>query len=144
MFERVLLCYDNSPLGRKALRRGAELAVVLKTKVFVLCVVPSTAPNPSLHAAAAGTVCLVDPDAAYRETLGESLEALHAMGLEGEGHLARGDAVEVIAAFARKLAVDLVVVGHYPASTGGRWWSGPQRAALAERVNCSVLIATER
>jgi nucleotide-binding universal stress UspA family protein len=143
MFERVLLCYDDSPLGRKALRRGAELAVILKTQVFVLCVVPATAPNATMVAAAAGTVCLVDPDAAYRESLAESLEALHALGLEGEGHLARGDTIDVIAAFARQLEVDLIVVGHYPTPTG-RWWSGSQRAALAERVTCSGLIATDR
>jgi nucleotide-binding universal stress UspA family protein len=144
MFNRMLLCYGESPLGRKALRRGAELAAVLKTQVFVLCVVPATAPSASVVAAAAGTVCLVDPEAAYRESLAESIELVHAMGLEGEGHLARGDTIDVIAAFARQLAIDLVVVGHYPTSTGGRWWSGSQRAALAERVNCSVLIATDR
>lgn len=29
MFKRVLLCYDSTPAGRRALRRGAELAVLL-------------------------------------------------------------------------------------------------------------------
>jgi nucleotide-binding universal stress UspA family protein len=127
MFERVLLCYDDSPLGRKALRRGAELAVILKTQVFVLCVVPATAPNATMVAAAAGTVCLVDPDAAYRESLAESLEALHALGLEGEGHLARG--------------TPLMSSPHLPGSSRSisSWWGitrppraagGPVRSAL--------------
>jgi nucleotide-binding universal stress UspA family protein len=140
MFRRMLLCHDGSPLGRKALARGSELAVLLGARVFVLCIAPATAQDPSIVAASVGTVCLVDPDAAYRESLAEAIELLHSSGLEAEGHLVRGDAIDLIAASVRQLAIDLVVVGHYPKSTG-RWWSGSQRAALAERVNCSVLIA---
>jgi nucleotide-binding universal stress UspA family protein len=139
MFRRMLLCHDGSTLGRKALARGSELAVLLGARVFVLCIAPSTAPA-SMAAASVGTVCLVDPDAVYRESLAEAIELLHSSGLEAEGHLVRGDAIDLIAASVRQLAIDLVVVGHYPKSTG-RWWSGSQRAALAERVNCSVLIA---
>jgi nucleotide-binding universal stress UspA family protein len=141
MFRRMLLCHDGSTLGRKALARGSELAVLLGARVFVLCIAPSTAPA-SMAAASVGTVCLVDPDAVYRESLAEAIELLHSSGLEASGHLVRGDAIDVIAASVRRLEIDLVVVGHYPKSTAGRWWSGSQRAALAERVSCSVLIAT--
>jgi nucleotide-binding universal stress UspA family protein len=137
----MLLCHDGSPLGRKALARGSELAVLLGARVFVLCIAPSTAPA-SMAAASVGIVCLVGPDAVYRESLAEAIELLHSSGLEASGHLVRGDAIDVIAASVRQLEIDLVVVGHYPKSTAGRWWSGSQRAALAERVSCSVLIAT--
>jgi DNA primase len=30
MFKRVLLCYDGTLAGRRALLRGAELAILLK------------------------------------------------------------------------------------------------------------------
>jgi nucleotide-binding universal stress UspA family protein len=140
MFRRMLLCHDGSPLGRKALARGSELAVLLGARVFVLCIAPSTAPA-SMAAALVGTVCMVDPEAVYRESLAEAIELLHSSGLEASGHLVRGEAIDVIAASVKQLAIDLVVVGHYPKSTAGRWWSGSQRAALAEHVNCSVLIA---
>jgi nucleotide-binding universal stress UspA family protein len=141
MFRRMLLCHDGSPLGRKALARGSELAVLLGARVFVLCIAPPMAQDATFIAASVGTVCLVDPDAAHRESLAEAIELLHSSGLEAEGHLVRGDAIDVIAAAVRQLAIDLVVVGHYPKSAPGRWWSGSQRAALAERVSCSVLIA---
>ena len=41
------------------------------------------------------------------------------------------------------LPVDLIVVGIYPKAAGGRWWSGPDRQSLAERVNCAVFIAVD-
>jgi nucleotide-binding universal stress UspA family protein len=141
MFRRMLLCHDGSPLGRKAVARGSELAVLLGARVFVLCIAPATASDASVAAALAGTVCLVDPEAVYRESLAEAIELLHSSGLEASGQLVRGEAIDVIAASVKQLAIDLVVVGHYPKSTAGRWWSGSQRAALAEHVNCSVLIA---
>jgi len=40
MFKRVLLCYDSTEAGRRALRRGAELAVLLGAQVYVLSIVP--------------------------------------------------------------------------------------------------------
>jgi len=61
--------------------------------------------------------------------------------VQAKGYLARGNTIDEIAAYAQKLAIDLIVVGHYPKPSGGRWWSGSERASLAERVNCCVLIA---
>jgi nucleotide-binding universal stress UspA family protein len=69
---------------------------------------------------------------------------LKARGVEAEGFLARGntiDTIDTIVEYSKRLSIDLIVVGHYPKPAGGRWWSGPERAALAERVSCSVLIA---
>ena len=143
VFQRVLLCYDGSLVARRALRRGAELAVLVKARVHVLCIVPESVADASVVAASVGTVCLVDPDTTFRESLAESLELLRARGVEAEGHLARGNTIDAIVSFAKRLSVDLVVVGHYPQTTRGRWWSGPERASLAERLNCCVLIAMD-
>src|SRR5580698_1185965 len=45
MFKRVLLCYDGSEVGRRALKRGAELAVLLGAHVYVLSIIPSEVAN---------------------------------------------------------------------------------------------------
>jgi nucleotide-binding universal stress UspA family protein len=141
MFERVLLCYDGSAAGRRALRRGAELAIVVKAKVHVLSILPEVAADALIAANSVGQVCLVDYETEHRQSLEESVAWLKARGLEAEGHLTRGNILDEIAAHAAKLAIDLIVVGHYPKPSGGRWWSGPERASLAERVNCCVFIA---
>ena len=46
MFKRVLLCYDGSLAGRRALRRGAELAIELGAQVYVLSIIPEGALDP--------------------------------------------------------------------------------------------------
>jgi nucleotide-binding universal stress UspA family protein len=143
MFKRVLLCYDGSAAGRRALRRGADLSIFLSAQVFVLCIIPGDALDPVLAAGAAGHPCLVDEDHGYRKMLDESVDWLKARGLGAEGYLARGNTVERILEYAAKLAVDLIVLGYYPRPAGGFWWSGSSRTSLAERARCCILVAVD-
>jgi nucleotide-binding universal stress UspA family protein len=138
MFERVLLCQDGSDAGRVALKRGAELAIYLNAKVFVLSIVSDAAFDAASNALSLGYASVVNSEVEYRRSLEESVGRLKARGVEAEGFLARGN---TIVEYSKRLSIDLIVVGHYPKPAGGRWWSGPERAALAERVSCSVLIA---
>jgi nucleotide-binding universal stress UspA family protein len=142
MFKRVLLCYDGSQAGRRALKRGAELAVLLGAQVHVLSIVPSDIANAAVDAGAVGYPCLVEDSGGYRTLLDESLEWLKARGVTCEGYLASGDTLDQIAAFAKRLTIDLIVLGHYPQPAGGYWWSSPhKRASLAERVGCCIFVA---
>lgn len=141
MFKRVLLCYDGTETGRRALRRGAELAMLLQAEVFVLSINPSGAADAAVAAGAAGHACIVDGAGDFRKLLDESIEWLKVRGLSAHGYLASGDYIDQIAAFSKRLAVDLIVLGHYPQPTGGSWWSGSKRVSLAERVNCCVFVA---
>lgn len=141
MFKRVLLCYDGSEAGRRALRRGAELAILVGAQVYVLSIIPTGVAGAAVVAGAAGHACLVDEAGGYRKLLDESIEWLKARGVRAEGFLASGNTIEQIVAFSRRLAVDLIVLGHYPQPSGGFWWGSPQRVSLAERANCCVFVA---
>jgi nucleotide-binding universal stress UspA family protein len=141
MFKRVLLCYDGSAPGRRALRRGAELAILVGAQVYVLSIIPSGIANAAVVAGAAGHACLVDEAGGSRRLLDESIEWLKVRGVSAEGYLASGNIIEQIVAFSRRLAVDLIVLGHYPQPSGGFWWGSPHRASLAERANCCVFVA---
>jgi nucleotide-binding universal stress UspA family protein len=141
MFSHVLLCYDGSQAGRRALRRGAELAILVGARVYVLSIVPEGMANPVLAAGAAGQVCLVDEDSEYRRLLDESVVWLKARGVAAEGYLTNGNIIDQIVAFSKRLSIDLIVLGHYPQPEGGWWWSGPQRVSLAERAHCCVFVA---
>jgi nucleotide-binding universal stress UspA family protein len=141
MFKRVLLCYDSTEAGRRALRRGAELAILLGARVFVLSIVPSGVADAAVVAGAAGHACIVDGAAEIRKLLNESIEWLKARGVIAEGYLASGEYTDQIIAFARRLSVDLIVLGHYPQPKGGFWWSSSARVSLAERANCCIFVA---
>ncbi len=59
-----------------------------------------------------------------------------------EGYLASGDTLDQIVAHAKRLEIDLIVLGHYPQPAGGFWGSNSrQRASLTERVGCCVFVA---
>ncbi|MEP6884539.1 MAG: universal stress protein [Gammaproteobacteria bacterium] len=92
-------------------------------------------------AGAAGHACLVDEAGGHRKLLNQSVEWLKARDVVAEGFLASGNTLEQIVAFAQRLAVDLIVLGHYPQPSGGFWWGSPQRSSLAERANCCVFVA---
>lgn len=141
MFKRVLLCYDGSEVGRGALKRGAELAILLGAHVYVLSIIPSGVANAAVIAGAAGHACLVDEEGGHRQLLDESVEWLKTRGVAAEGYLASGNTTEQIIAFSRRLAIDLIVLGHYPQPSGGFWWGNPNKTSLAERANCCVFVA---
>lgn len=141
MFKRVLLCYDSTEAGRRALRRGAELAVQLGAQVHVLSIASDGVANAAVLAGAAGQACIVDESAEYRKLLAESIDWLKARGVGAEGYLASGDFIEQIVAFSNRLNIDLIVLGHYPRPSGGSWWSGAKRATLTDRVKCCVFVA---
>jgi nucleotide-binding universal stress UspA family protein len=143
MFKRVLLCYDGSKAGRRALRRGAELAVLVNAHVYVLCIVPEGLVDPVVLAGASGHACLVDQDHGFRQMLDESVAWLRSRGVAAEGFLATGNTIEQILAYAKRLAIDLIVLGHYPKPSGGFWWSSAQRGSLAERAKCCIFVAVE-
>lgn len=142
MFKRVLLCYDGSEAGGRALKRGAELAILLGARVYVLSIIPDEVTNAAALARATGHACMMDDWHGYRKLLDGSLEWLKVRGVAAEGFLATGSTLDQIAAYANRLAIDLIVLGHYPRPAGGFWWSSPQqRASLAERVRCCVFVA---
>jgi nucleotide-binding universal stress UspA family protein len=141
MFKRVLLCYDGTEAGRRALRRGAELAILVGAHVSVLSIVTDGGANAAVLAGAAGQACIVDEPAQYRKLLAESIDWLKARDVRAEGYLTSGDYIDQIIVFSDRLKIDLIVLGHYPRPTGGSWWSASKRVSLADRVKCCIFVA---
>jgi nucleotide-binding universal stress UspA family protein len=141
MFKRVLLCFDGTESGRRALRKGAELAIELRAEIFILSIVPSDQVDPGVAAGFVGQACFADTASRYQKQLDESIDLLKMRGVKAAGFIASGDTIDQILLHARKLAVDLIVVGYYPRPAGGFWWSSTKRSSLAEQAGCCVLVA---
>jgi nucleotide-binding universal stress UspA family protein len=78
-----------------------------------------------------------------KDVLREGVERLRARGLVATGHLVFGDPIDQIPAVARRLGVDLIVIGHRPCGPIARWWSGPGNAQLLDRAACSILVSID-
>ncbi len=138
-FSKILLCYDSTREGRKALLQGAELAEKLGAETHLLAIadlVDSGLVEPSGLVMDHETKHIVD-------ILNEGVERLKARGLKAKGHLVCGTAIEQIPIYAERLGVDLIVVGHKPCGPVARWWAGPGNAQLLDRVTCNILVSID-
>jgi nucleotide-binding universal stress UspA family protein len=139
-FNKILLCYDSSREGRRALIQGAELAQRVGAETHLLAIAPAFA---SSMVDSPSAVAIRGFEKNVKEVLREGVERLRARGLAATGHLVFGDPLEQIPAVARHLGVDLIVVGHRPCGRIARWWSGPGNAQLLDRVACSILVSID-
>ena len=141
MYKRILLAYDGSEPGQKALLESREMADWSKSEVCLVAVMPP----PAAYVGAEGGVY----DAGYEKQEKERYEAVLQDGLKrlaDAGHRAKGevlvgDAVAELAGYARKIGADLIVVGHkHLGSWAQRWWRGSVSKALIEHAPCNVLV----
>jgi nucleotide-binding universal stress UspA family protein len=141
-FTKILLCYDSTREGRRALLRGAELAQKLGAETHLLAIAPTVVGNTLVDMPSA--VVLEDEEQAIREVLHEGVERLRARGLSATGHLAFGRPIDHIPVVARKLGVDLIIIGHEPTGTLARWWTANSgHAQLLDYVDCSILVSID-
>jgi nucleotide-binding universal stress UspA family protein len=139
LYNRVIVAYDGSREGRTALREGAMLVRQLRAGLFILAVVPETPGMRVAEGAYAGA--MAHQDDTYKTLLDEAVEGIGRYGLHVKGKLVRGEPAQEIAAYAREVKADLVVVGHRRQNLLQRWWSGPNGAYLTDYLGCSLLIA---
>jgi nucleotide-binding universal stress UspA family protein len=144
MYSKVLLAYDGSESGRRALLECAEINDLLHAEIHLLAVAPIAA---TLFVAE-GFVADVpqeEENERFSEVLKEGLEQLKARGVTAEGHLVTGDAVREISRLAHELKVNLIVIGHtHHSSRLERWWKGSVGASLVEEAPCNILIVVQR
>jgi nucleotide-binding universal stress UspA family protein len=139
MYKTVLLCYDGSAEGRKALREGAMLARAMASETYLLAIcrdLVSTSPPEGM------TSVLVEcEETVARAILDEGVRKLIDLGVKAQGTLLIGDPLVHIPSFAARIHADLVVIGHRPRGRLARWWSESPQPVLLNRVPCSMLIA---
>lgn len=137
-FNRILLCYDATPEGRRALRCGAALARRLEAETHLLSILDFTWWSGGYDMVS--TMKFEVDEEAAREILLEGIEKLRAWGVTATGNFAVGSAIEEIPRLAEALKVDLIVIGHRPEGFFARWWTGDNHALLLNRVSCGVLF----
>lgn len=138
MYRKILLAYDGSAEGRRALREGATLAFRCNAEVFLLAVVDNSAGIGTADGVYTGIIA--EEKETYEAVLAEGVQRLQAIGFTPEYRLGWGQPGPEIVAVAREIGADLVVAGHRHKGALEQWWSGSVGIYLVKHLRCSVLI----
>lgn len=142
MYKRILLAYDGSESGQKALLDCKDIVQWSGATLALVAVMPH---HIDFIGAEGG---FYDPKLTEREKqnyqtiLQKGLQDLSQAGHSASGEVLTGDTIGEITGYARKIDADLIVVGHkHLDGWAARWWRGSSSGALIEHAHCSVLVA---
>jgi nucleotide-binding universal stress UspA family protein len=143
-YQKILLAYNGSLEGKRALVECAELANFLHAETHLLAVA-SMPPSLFLTEGFVPEELLEEEKKRTQQILDEGIAALKEKGFNATGHLAVGEPVEEICRAAKERGTDLIVVGHHQSTSfAARWWKGSVGAALLDYAPCSILIALSK
>jgi nucleotide-binding universal stress UspA family protein len=143
-YRKILLAYNGSQDGKRALLECADLASFLQAETHLLAVA-SMPPSLFLTEGFVPEELLEEEKKRTQAVLDEGIRTLRERGFNATGHLAVGEPVEEVVRLAKSLGVDLVVVGHNQHSSfAARWWKGSVGATLLDHAPCSILVALSR
>jgi nucleotide-binding universal stress UspA family protein len=140
MFSKVLLCYDGTAEGRRALRQGADVVVTMKCEAHLLAICSNLVTTAIPEGVTPGLVQCEDDRA--QGLLDEGVQWLKDRGVHATGSLEYGNASDRISEVATRIGADLIVLGHKRRTRLERWWSESDESNLLDRISCSVLVAT--
>jgi nucleotide-binding universal stress UspA family protein len=140
MYKRILLAYDGSDAGQKALIDCQDLVQWSRSDLFLVAVMPSAMSFVGLEGGVYDIELEEREKKKYQAILQDGLRRLEQAGYAAQGEVVTGEAVDEITKYARKVQANLIVVGHkHLDSWAARWWRGSISGALIERAPCSVL-----
>jgi nucleotide-binding universal stress UspA family protein len=144
MYKRILLAYDGSESGQRALLNFRDIAQWSHSELFLVAVMPPTVINVAIDGAFydGGTDAFAESERQrHQGILADGLKQLSDAGHVATGEVLVGESVEQIASYARQINADLIVVGHrHLDSWAARWWRGSSTGSLIEHAPCSVLV----
>lgn len=141
MYKKILVAYDGSDAGQKALLDCKELANWAQGQLHLVAVMPSAMSFVGLEGGVYDIELEEREKKKYQAILEDGLRRLAESGYAAHGDVVMGEAVDEITKAARKHEADLIVVGHkHLDSWAARWWRGSISGALIEHAPCSVLV----
>ena len=142
MYQRIVLAYDGSASGQKALLDCRDIAQWTHARLHLIAVMPSMVPAFAIEGAFPDPQVQQDVERTYAFTLAEGVARLTGSGCTALGEVVTGEPVSEICAFARRVGADLIVVGHrHREGWAARWWRGSTSGSIIECAPCSVLVA---
>lgn len=142
MYKTIVLAYNGSEAGQRALLDCQEIGQWSSSRLHLVAVMAPPMAMVAVDAWALGSTAESEEQAHYQSVLDAGLQRLREAGLEAQGQVVVGHAVDAIVAVAKAVHAELIVLGHkHLESWTERWWRGPSVSkSLIEVAPCSVLI----
>ncbi|WP_372825600.1 universal stress protein [Polaromonas sp.] len=141
MYKKILLAYDGSKAGQKALLDCQEIAQWSQASLTLIAVTPLYMDLIGVEGGVYDRSLAEAEKEKYRGILDEGLSQLAQGGHHAAGEVLLGETVDEISKYASKMGADLIVVGHkHLDGWAARWWRGSVSKSLIEHAPCSVLV----
>jgi len=141
MYKRILLAYDGSESGKRALLECGDVMNMTGATAKLLAVTPTMPPVYVGEGFIPADMIDTEKER-YRKVLEEGIAYLKERGFAAEGEVTFGEAVDEIDRAAVEWGADLIIIGHRrTGSWAERWWRGSVSRSLVEVAHCSVLVA---
>ena len=145
MYKHIILAYDGSDSGQKALLEVKELAHWGQPRLTLVAVAPNPLDVGSMEMGYYTSANNAPLEAQLKEQLNQGVQTLQAMGFAVQGEVLQGEVIRELSEFASRAEADLIVVGHqHEKNLLRRWWSGSTAKSLVEESPCNVLIVVKR
>jgi nucleotide-binding universal stress UspA family protein len=145
MYKRILLAYDGSETGQKALLDCRDIAAWGSSDIHLVAVMPPPAAFIGGETFVYDAAVEQEEKRQFDAVLQEGLRRLATDGRAATGEVVTGDAVDELTRCAAKMDADLIVVGHkHLGSWAVRWWRGSVSKSLIEQSPVSVLVVITR
>ncbi|BDA79558.1 universal stress protein A [Leptospira kobayashii] len=140
MYKKILMAYDGTISGKKALLESAVLGSAFHSEIKLLAVISIPSGLYLVESYVPETIVNKEEEEA-KLLLEKGIQFLKEKGFHAIGELAYGEPVDQIAKAASDWKADLVVLGHAKRKGfGARWWKGSVSTSLLDLLSCSVLI----
>lgn len=141
MYKQILLAYDGSKAGQKALLDCQEIAQWSQASLTLIAVTPLYMDLIGVEGGVYDRSLVEHEKEKYTLILDEGLRQLAGAGHQAKGEVVVGETVDEITKYAKKINADLIVVGHkHLDGWAARWWRGSVSKSLIEHAPCSVLV----
>jgi nucleotide-binding universal stress UspA family protein len=145
MYKRILLAYDGSTSGQKALLDCREIAQWSQASLTLIAVMPLQRQVVAAEGVIYEQSVVEEDRQRYQGILNDGLRRLIEAGHEAKGEVLYGETVDEIARYAKQVDADLIVVGHkHLEGWAARWWRGSVSKSLIAQAPCSVLVVITR
>ena len=141
MYGKIVLVYDGSQEGQKALIKCKEMALWGDAEIHLISVILDVLGYPIGEGIFIDTEYQEIQNKKSQQQLDNGVDLIKKEGFQCTGALLVGNSVKEISGYAAKVSADLIVIGHkHHESVFKRWWAGSTTSNLVEDSPCSVLI----